>query len=225
MGAQATPQAVLLDALGTLLRLEPPAPRLRASLRERLGVDVGDEAAARAMRAEIGFYRANLHRGRDGASLAALRDACAAVVRGELGLDAPLADVRDALLAAVRFTPFEDVEPALARLRASGARLAIVSNWDVSLHEVLGRTGLRGHVDVVVSSVEVGFAKPHPAPFEAALAQLGVPAHAALHVGDSPEEDVAGALAAGVTPALLDRAGGARAPEGVRVIRSLGDLF
>src|SRR5215213_2126850 len=98
-------RAVLLDALGTLVRLEPPAPRLRAAVRERLDVDVGDEAAARAMRAEIAFYRANLHRGRDGASLAALRDACAQVVRSELALDAPLAGVRDALLAAIRFTP------------------------------------------------------------------------------------------------------------------------
>jgi putative hydrolase of the HAD superfamily len=217
-------RAVLLDALGTLVRLEPPAPRLRASVRERLGVDVGDEAAGQAMRAEISFYRANLHRGRDGASLAALRDACAQVVRSELALDAPLGDVRDALLAAIRFTPYDDVVPALARLRADGMHLAVVSNWDASLHEMLDRTGLRGHVDVVVSSVEVGFAKPHPAPFRAALAHLGLAPRDALHVGDSPEEDVAGALAAGVTPVLLDRDGGTTAPDGARLIFSLADL-
>jgi putative hydrolase of the HAD superfamily len=215
---------VLLDALGTLVRLEPPGPRLRAAVRERLGVDVGDEVAAQAMRAEIGFYRANLHRGRDGASLAALRDACAEVVRAELGVDAPLADVREALLAAIEFTPYDDVVPALARLRASGTQLAVVSNWDASLHEVLDRTGLREHVDVVVSSVEVGFAKPHPGPFQAALAHLGMAPRDALHVGDSAAEDVAGAVAAGVTPVLLDRNGGTSPPDGVRLIRSLQDL-
>jgi putative hydrolase of the HAD superfamily len=212
MGAEAidngaTPAVVLLDALGTLLRLEPPAPRLRAALRDRLQTDVGDDAASRAMRAEIGFYRANLHRGRDGESLAALRDACADVVRAELRLEAPLAEVREALLAAIEFTPFDDVQPALRRLRASGSRLAVVSNWDVSLHEVLDRTGLRAQVDVVVSSVEVGRPKPHPAAFEAALAHLGAQPRAAVHVGDSVEEDVAGALAAGVTPILVDREG------------------
>jgi putative hydrolase of the HAD superfamily len=224
MTAEATTRAVLLDALGTLVRLEPPAPRLRASLRDRLGVDVGEQAAAQAMRAEIGFYRANLHRGRDGASLMALRDACAEVVRGELGLDAPLRDVRDALLAAIEFTPFEDVVPALTRLRAGDIRLAVVSNWDASLHEMLDRTGLRAHVDVVVSSVEVGFAKPHPGPFQAALAHLGLAPRDAIHVGDSVEEDVAGAVAAGVTPVLVDRDGSAAAPQDVRLIRSLSDL-
>jgi putative hydrolase of the HAD superfamily len=224
MTAEATTRAVLLDALGTLVRLEPPAPRLRASLRERLGVDVGDEAAARAMRAEIAFYRANLHRGRDGASLAALRDACAEVVHRELALEAPLGDVRDALLAAIEFTPYDDVVPALGRLRAEGIRLAVVSNWDASLHEMLDRTGLRAHVDIVVSSVEVGFAKPHPGPFQAALAHLGLAPRDAIHVGDSAQEDVAGAQAAGVTPVLVDREGSAVAPEGVRLIHSLTDL-
>src|SRR5690349_24904049 len=40
MGAHSTHPAVLLDALGTLISFEPPAPRLRLSLRERLGADV-----------------------------------------------------------------------------------------------------------------------------------------------------------------------------------------
>jgi putative hydrolase of the HAD superfamily len=172
----------------------------------------------------MGFYRANLHRGRDGASLMALRDACAEVVRGELGLAAPLGDVRDALLAAIEFTPYDVVVPALGRLREAGMRLAVVSNWDASLHEMLDRTGLRPHVDVVVSSVEVGFAKPHPGPFQAALAHMGLVPRDALHVGDSVEEDVAGALAAGVTPVLVDRDGSAAAPDGVRLIRALTDL-
>ena len=222
MGGQATPRAITLDALGTLLRLEPPAPRLRARLRESVGLDVGDEAAAAAMRAEIGFYRANLHRGRDASSLAALRDDCARVVRESLAIDAPLDAVREALLAAIEFAPFDDVVPALERLRADGARLAVVSNWDVSLHEVLERTALRRRVDAVVSSVEVGAAKPDPAPFRAALAHLGV--DDALHVGDSVQEDVAGAIAAGLTPVLVDRDDSAAAPGGVRVIGSLQDL-
>ena len=66
-----------IDALGTLLELVPPAPRLRAGLRERLGVEVSDAEAGRAMKAEIAFYRAHLHRGRDAAGLAALRRATA----------------------------------------------------------------------------------------------------------------------------------------------------
>src|SRR5687767_186424 len=78
------PRAVLLDAMGTLLTFEPPAPHLRAALRERLGVDVGAEAAQRAIAAEIAFYRAHLHEGRDMAGLAALRRASAEAMRPEL---------------------------------------------------------------------------------------------------------------------------------------------
>ena len=65
MGGEVRGRAVLLDAMGTLLRLEDPAPRLRAALAARLGVDVGAEAAAAAIRAEIAYYRAHLHLGRD----------------------------------------------------------------------------------------------------------------------------------------------------------------
>src|SRR5919109_1166034 len=51
-------------------RLEDPAPRLRAALLARLGIDVGEERALAAIRAEIAYYRAHLHLGRDARSLA-----------------------------------------------------------------------------------------------------------------------------------------------------------
>ena len=40
-------RAITIDALGTLLELTPPAPRLRAELRERLGVEVSEARRAR----------------------------------------------------------------------------------------------------------------------------------------------------------------------------------
>ena len=68
---------MLLDALGTLLTFEPPAPHLRAALRERTGVDIGEQGAADAIRAEIAYYRTHLHEGRDPESLLELRLRCA----------------------------------------------------------------------------------------------------------------------------------------------------
>src|SRR3954452_3033426 len=102
-------RAVLLDALGTLLRLEPPAPRLRASLRFRAGVDVGDDAAATSMSAEISFYRAHLHEGSHAAGLADLRRRAADAMRPALpaaaaGLPSDL--LTAALLDALEFMPF-----------------------------------------------------------------------------------------------------------------------
>src|SRR5215208_2240040 len=80
-GHHAPPRAVLLDAMGTLLTFRPPAPLLRAELRERLGVDVGPDAAVAA---EIAYYRAHLDEGRDVAALAELRARCAEAMRPAL---------------------------------------------------------------------------------------------------------------------------------------------
>ena len=201
---------VLLDAMGTLVRLEDPVPRLRAALLARFGVDVGVAAAGAAVRAEIAFYRANLLRGRDEASLAALRADCAEVMRPVL--PAPIASASPALLTAalmeaLEFSAYPDAAPALRALRAAGCALVVVSNWDVSLGERLAETGLASLVDGVVASAAVGVLKPHPAPFERALELAGVDAADAWHAGDSVTEDVEGARAAGVRPVLIARDG------------------
>ena len=207
----------------TLVELEPPAPRLRARLLELSGVDVGEEAAAAGFAAEIRYYLANHMRGRDEATLEALRDDCAAVLQDALGFPAlGRAVVRQAMLDSLAFRVFPDVPPALRALRARGVRLVVVSNWDWSLPEWLERAGLSKLVDGVVSSAVVGAAKPSPRIFRVALELAGAAPDEALHVGDSPARDVDGARAAGVRGVLIARGGGA--PEGVEAIRSLGEL-
>jgi len=218
-------RAVTIDALGTLLELMPPAPRLRAELRERLAVEVSEAEAGRAMKAEIAYYRAHLWMGRDAAGLAELRRRCAEILRdalGRPGLD--LAAQTEALLAAIRFEPFPDAAPALRELRAAGVRLVAASNWDVSLHEQLDATGLTALLDGALSSAEVGAPKPDPEIFVRALALAGAAPEAALHVGDDVEADVEGARAAGLTPVLIDRDGTLEAPPGVLRIASLAEL-
>jgi putative hydrolase of the HAD superfamily len=223
MAREGIPSAVLLDVLGTLVELETPWPHLAQELAAR-GVVVDLEAARAAMLAEMAYYRAHHDEARDWATLKDLRRRCAAVVQESLGTPLPLADVQDALLAAVRFRAYPEVPAAVERLRAAGARLAVVSNWDVSLHDVLERTGLRGLLDAVVISAELGVAKPDPAIFLAALDRLGATAADAMHVGDSLDADVAGARAAGLEVVFVAR-NGARAPHGVRVVASLDGLF
>jgi putative hydrolase of the HAD superfamily len=223
MAREGIPSAVLLDALGTLVELETPWPHLERELAAR-GVVVDLEAARAAMRAEMAYYRAHHDEAGDWAGLKDLRRRCAAVVQESLGTSLPLADMQDALLAAVRFRAYPEVPAVLARLRAGGARLAVVSNWDISLHDVLERTELRALVDTVVISAELGVAKPDPAIFRAALERLGAQPSEAIHVGDSVEHDVAGARAAGLEAVLVAR-NGAQAPDGVRVVASLDGLM
>jgi putative hydrolase of the HAD superfamily len=219
MRRDAIPAAVLLDALGTLIELEPPWPHLVAELAAR-GVMVAEEDARRAMLAEMAYYRAHHDEASRWAGLRDLRRRCAGVVADELGLALPPDEVLEALLASIRFNAYPEVPEALARLRAGGARLAVVSNWDVSLHDVLERTELRPLVDAVVISAEIGAAKPQPAIFHAALERLRATAADALHVGDSLELDVAGARAAGLRAVLVAR-DGAPAPPGVPTVSSL----
>jgi putative hydrolase of the HAD superfamily len=221
---------ITLDALGTLVALEPPAPLLAEQLRAR-GVDVSEEQAGFAIAAEIAYYRAHLASGCDAAGLERLRDRCAQVLGEALeqagvrvGAISPR-ELRDSLLAALRFRPYDEVPAALRTLRAAGHRLVVVSNWDVSLHEMLRDAGLRGLVDAAISSAEAGAAKPDPAIFRRALELSGEPAADALHAGDSLEYDVFGALAAGLRAALLVRGGGAPVvPAGVAVVGSLAEV-
>lgn len=220
---------MLLDALGTLVELPPPAPALVEELAVR-GVEVGLEEAGRAIRAEIGFYRAHLDQARDAAGLAALRARCTAVLREALpeparGLDDER--LQEALLGALRFRPYAEVPEVLRALRDQGLRLVVVSNWDVSLHDVLATTGLAPLLDGVVASAELGRAKPDPAPLLAGLELAGAAPEQALHVGDSVEHDVAGARAAGIDGVLVLRPSAERppaVPAGVATIVSLAGL-
>jgi putative hydrolase of the HAD superfamily len=165
--------AILLDALGTLLRLDPPAPRLRESL-ERRGFPVGAGAAERAFAAEIAYYLEHHTDGRDASSLAGLRNRCAAVLHDALALpELSLGDARAAMLEAISFEPYPDAAPALRELRRRGLTVVVASNWDCSLREVLERAGLAGLLDGVVTSAEAGARKPDRELFETALRVAG----------------------------------------------------
>jgi FMN phosphatase YigB (HAD superfamily) len=190
--------AVFLDALGTLVELEPPWPRLASALA------IEEERVRPALLAEMAYYRDNAHRATDAESLAGLRAQCAALVEGELGV----AVSADTLMSAIHFRAYDDAAPALTALRARGLRLVCVSNWDYALPEVLCRVGLADRLDGVVTSAGTGARKPDPAIFRAALELAGCDSGAALHVGDSREEDIEGAAAAGIRALEIDRGGG-----------------
>jgi putative hydrolase of the HAD superfamily len=217
MAGQANTRALLIDALGTLLRLEPVPPRLREALSRR-GTEISHEQADAAFRAEVAYYLRHHVEGRDPISLAQLRERCAQVMADELGVPVPV----DALLEAIEFSRWDDARPALEHIRATrpDLRVVVVSNWDSSLRDGLAGAGLGQLVDEVVTSADAGVAKPDPLIFRAALEAAGCDASEALHVGDSVENDLEGAAAAGVRAVLLDRDG----TQGPGAIRSLGEL-
>ena len=215
-------KAVLFDVLGTLVYLDEPGPHLRRELAKRQ-IQVGEEQAAAAIGAEIAYYLAHHMDGSTEDGLEDLRDRCADEILRTLGLpDEHHADVRAAMLDALVFTPFDDVVPALTELRERGVTVVAASNWDCSLVEAMARIGLGELLDGAVSSAVAGAAKPDPAVFEAALRVAGCQPDEALFVGDSLENDVRGAEAAGIRAVLVARNGAP--PEGVETIPSLRDV-
>lgn len=104
-----------------------------------------------------------------------------------------------------------DAVHGLRRLEATGVGLAMVSNSDGTVEELLRANDVcqvgpgRGtRVAAVVDSHVVGAEKPDPAIFGPALEALGLDAAAAVHVGDTVHADVAGARRAGLRPLHLD---------------------
>ena len=110
---------------------------------------------------------------------------------------------------AHNFDIYEDVLPTLALLREHDLKLGLVSNTGRDLEAFVAHHGL--DVDAAVASGAHGKTKPHPTIFRAALERLAVDPADAVMVGDSPDDDVAGAEAVGMTGILLDRE--ARFPE------------
>ena len=192
-------------------------------LRERLGLEVSLATAEAAIKAEIAYYRAHLHEGRDrriarrAAPRGGRRDAAGAGDRGR--------PHRARCSASLRFHAYPDAAPALRALRARGLALVVVSNWDHSLHERLEETGLAPLVDGAVASAELGHAKPARDDLRARARARGRRRRRALHAGDSARGGRRGRARGG--PA--GRAGGARRGTagrlaGVPSIRTLAEL-
>lgn len=107
-----------------------------------------------------------------------------------------------------RWRAHDDAAPTLVALRAAGVPLAVLTNGEQDIQTAkLRATGLLDLVDVVAASSHLPAAKPDPRAFTATADLLGVAVADTVMVGDSLENDVAGALGAGAAAVHLDRSG------------------
>jgi putative hydrolase of the HAD superfamily len=118
--------------------------------------------------------------------------------------------------------PYDDVRPALERLRGAGLPLAVITDSWPSVEEKFASLGLRDYFAAFVISSRQRCTKPHPGMFEPALRATGVAPAEALFVDDGPDL-VEGARAQGFRALLMDRAGAH--PRGPGTIRGLAELF
>jgi putative hydrolase of the HAD superfamily len=135
--------------------------------------------------------------------------------------------VRDALVENTQKSAnWDQILPgtreALDRIRQDYA-IAVISNADGKIDAVLRRCGIEDCFASITDSGNVGYEKPHPAIFEAALREMKAPPAESLYVGDVYSIDYIGARNAGMQAVLLDVAGAYREREFPRV-ESLAEL-
>jgi putative hydrolase of the HAD superfamily len=83
---------------------------------------------------------------------------------------------------------------------SKSCKLGLVSNFTYApvVHLSLRKLGISNLFNAIVVSEENGWRKPHQKIFQDTLQQLHVKAEEAIFIGDSPAEDIKGAIAAGL---------------------------
>ena len=138
---------------------------------------------------------------------------------GSLGLAGP---ARDELIQAAREQGqrvraerklFDGVRTTLEQLRQAGLRLAVLSDTEstqAKVRELLAELDIEQCFDAVVASLDIGFAKPEPAAYQAAADALGLDRSRCAFVGHDVDE-LEGAKAAGLFTIAYNHAPGATA--------------
>ena len=122
------------------------------------------------------------------------------------------------------WTLYPEVFATLTALRKRGLILDIISNFDSRLNGILEGLGAAHWFEEIFVSSRVGHAKPTRQIFDKALTQHNLTAAEAIHVGDSEETDLCGALNAGIKGVLIDRSSNG-SPNGSLRINNLNEVI
>ncbi len=202
------PAAIVFDVGGTLLETVGSPHQVALSASEATAALDADAFASHVVDVVAEWWRAGGDPAHEDLAATWSEHYAQALRRVGYAGDARAAGARiEAVFLTIGWQVFADSAPTLAALTRRGIPLGVISNWPPSLEATLARCGLLAYFNVVVVSGHVGYAKPNPAIFHAAVEQLAVPAHRIWYVGDSVSHDVAGARGAGLRPILLDRRG------------------
>lgn len=202
-------EAVLFDAVGTLLAPAAPVGATYARVAAAGGLAVEGEEIDAAFRRVFPAMAPMAFPDATPEAVPALerawwrelvgrtfREARPGSTDGEI--DAFFPALFEAFAAASAWRLRDGAEAALEALRRAGRRCAVLSNFDHRLHGVLAGLGLAERFEFVLLPGEAGAAKPDPAIFRLALAKLALPAPAVALVGDDERDDLEGARRAGL---------------------------
>ena len=206
-------KAVFFDFYHTLVRYEPPREQVEADVLKQLGMDIDPPALRLPLVAADEFIYQEIadkplsQRSREEKMVLYAR--YQGIVLREAGLraDEKLIYQLMGLMQEVQMTLalYDDAPPAMDDLKDRGLKLGLISNVEHDINPIMEQLGLPQWLDIVVTSQETGFNKPHPEIFKAALKQAGVKPAEAIYVGDQYQVDVVGARGAGLKGVLIDR--------------------
>ncbi|MGB8013985.1 MAG: HAD family hydrolase [Terriglobales bacterium] len=135
--------------------------------------------------------------------------------------------IRDQLVSGIRNSAnWDTIRPGTPeRLHEIGQRyrIAVISNADGRIEDVLHRCGIARCFHTITDSGQVGYEKPHPEIFRQALKSMNAAPEESLYVGDVYSVDYLGAQGAGMQAMLMDVPGAYR-NKGVPRVESLEEL-
>jgi putative hydrolase of the HAD superfamily len=205
-------RGIVFDAVGTLIKPQPSVAEAYTAAASRQGVWI--RPAEVRERFQHHFQNEDEHAGNGVYSTdeATERRRWRKIVFGVLvevpDPDRAFEELWDHFSQPGSWRVYPDVEPALGGLADAGISVCIGSNFDSRLRGVVqGIPELDLYVDSLIVSSEVGYRKPHSEFFHAVCNRLGLAEHQVLCVGDDSENDVRGAIQAGLSGILIDRAG------------------
>ena len=209
------PKLILFDAAGTLFEVQGSVGEVYRNHARRFGVEI----EATALQAQfLTAFRAQpplaFQQFRSQAELQRLEYAWwRQLVRQVFAeFDFPrfddfFADLYEHFRRAEAWRLFDEVVPTLQALQARGIPLAVLSNFDSRLLDVLAGLALTPYFAGIHYSAQLGAAKPDSFAFHRVVQSYGLWPEEVWHVGDSLREDYEGATHAGLKAWWLDRAG------------------
>ncbi len=199
-------RAVLLDAEGTLVHIHPSVGQVYARVLAEEGLKLDPDLLDARIREIWPRYRGLFRKGISPQGCRRLwarifEEVMAPWLNGEPRK--PLFEkIYRAFAQPENFRLASGAREALQYLRERSLTVAVLSNWDERLPQLLSSLGLRDYFACIFVACETGVGKPHPQAFHRACKVLGVAPGETLMVGNDPEDDYLGALRAGLRARL-----------------------
>lgn len=204
-----TVRCVAFDAVGTVMFADPPVTDAYARIAARYGSTQSPDEIRRRFAAAMSIFERDSHerdyRTSEQRERELWREVVDQVVDDVRDVDACFDELFEWFGRPDAWRQYDDVALVLQQLVGFQADVVLASNFDQRLHSVCaGLPDLRRIRCRVVSS-EVGYRKPCVSFFDALAKAAGCEPCEILMVGDSADNDVAGAVAAGLQAVLIDR--------------------